>query len=248
MVPDMVASLDGWSSCRSCAVNLVNTELSDDGESIAEALAHNPAVAIVGTAGEQISHLKEDLCTAVSLRNGGLSQPNGGVSLGIEPSIQSTDTLVAIYAKVKVKFPPEMQWNKGGNLLGVYGTYCNNFSSPARALSAFESRLRWDARGKLSLYTRPMNDDPNEWQSRVDTRTALERDVWYELALAVHVDGRVVASADGNLVYDSTCSIGLEELKGIKFSVMCLDNSEIEDLYIHVKGLSISADIDSGHG
>jgi hypothetical protein len=237
--------LDGWLCSKPCKKLLLETSPADSARPLAEVLLRGGSFQVMGMDESLLTHIQDDECGSIGMKRSQLPAPNGGISFCVDPVLQHHEAVVSINVKYSVKFPDDMHWNKGGFLPGAYGVYCNNFSTSARVPSIFECRWRWDARGKLGVYTRHMNDDPNEWQDKTNNKITLARDVWYDLTLAVHVDGKVVATVDGKELFNSSCSVGLEILSGVKFSVMCTDNTGVEDKAICLRGLCISADIDT---
>mmetsp|Transcript_94027 Transcript_94027/g.184377 ORF Transcript_94027/g.184377 Transcript_94027/m.184377 type:complete len:252 (-) Transcript_94027:162-917(-) len=183
-------------------------------------------------------------CSSVIQRESLLSSPMGGISFNADPILGDHDTIVVLGISYKVMFPTDFEWNQGGYLPGLHGLYNNTNSSTALAKNLFETRWKWDARGKFGISTRMCSGDPNEWITSTDARHIIKRGEWYILSVVAHIDGEVRATLNGAEVYRASCPSGLHCLTGTKISIYSLDNTGIENKGISVSALSIGAKMD----
>lgn len=223
-----------------CFVDLIG---ADPGDFVMR-LAATPQVQLPQLSTSNIRRNEEEDCDMIKLGSDYLPAPMGGISFGVNPVLSPGEVASAMAVEVHVKFPAEFQWNQGGYLPGIYGVYTSLEGTSAAAPIVFESRWRWDARGKLGIMTRKATTDMNEWVAVTDSKVSIAREVWYCLSVAVHVDGKIHGRVNGIDVHEASCAAGLKSLTGAKVSVYCVDNVDVESMEIAMKGLHFAGYVD----
>jgi hypothetical protein len=210
-------------------------------------------IRLVDTEDSNISVDMENEVILISMNNGKLTSPLGGVSFfaPVSPTSESKAgcTVLTLGIQYDFRFPEGFHWNQGGYLPGLYGVYVNESSTAATAAPAFECRGRWNAHGNLLLKVQKVSEDnPNEWSVAQEDRVSLSCSTWHTMCIVVHIDGQVSAACDGVVFFSAHCHSGFQSLDGVRMCAYATNNSAIEERFIEFKNMSVAGQLHDGGG
>lgn len=190
-------------------------------------------------------YVEESDSIIINLRDGQMNAPMSGLTFNMNPQFLSSEVVVSVGVRYKCKFPDNFLWNQGGYLPGLQGVYNRESGTVASAACVFESRCRWDAKGKLGcVLKRCAENNPLEWSVEKQEKTQLVTDRWYSVEMVAHIDGYVKLVVNEFVLFDGICNYGFESLTGVRMSAYCNDNAALEDSHIELKNIEIFGQVD----